>query len=144
MRLDTLRAELSDDPLGVGYAGMTNLQVAQAINTESRIEYMDVEVAVLERYLAAEGALLPIRDAAASGHVVAREFVALIDSINVDAFDVRHPRAMAGLDRLVTDGLLSQTQRDAIVALSERAISRAAELGIGTVTADDVMRARSL
>jgi len=111
----------------------------------------NINVGALEKYLAAEGALITLRDEAssvspssASAAGVAQEVVALIDSANVGTFNIHHPRAQAGLTMLVNASLLTAAQHIAITALGITQQTIWQQIGMPNGTADNVMRARAL
>lgn len=144
-----LKAEL----LLPAYDGMTDAAIASAINQQgSGADVLhDIDVGDLERYMAAEGILTILRDLAAPGATgdasaiaVARELIALFDSVNVNQFNVHHPRAVAGLAVLEAAAIISTAQHAAINALGITAQTRGQEIGVGLVTIDDITRARTL
>jgi len=113
----------------------------------------DISVGELERYLASEEGdiLLALRDEALTGGsnnpvatATARKLVALIDSPNVDAFDIHHTSAAMGLSALESVNIISDVQHAAITKLGTTQQTIWQEIGIPNGTADDVMRARTL
>jgi hypothetical protein len=58
--------------------------------------------------------------------------------------DLNLPDRVSMLNALVAYGVLSQADKDSIDALSQESISRADELGLGSVKAGTVQQARSL
>lgn len=137
------------------YAGLSYIAASNAINEpNSGAEIVhDIDVGDMERYLASEGILLKLRDKAVSGKSgdamvtnVTRELVALVDSPNVRRFNIHNARAQEGLTVLTnaTPPIITAPQREAITALGKTAQTRGQEIGVGAVTPDDVMRARTL
>jgi len=146
-------ALLKDELAKPTYADTSHIDAALAINTPgSGADVLHgIEAGDLERYLAAEGIFLGLRDEADTGVSgdavltgVARELVAIVGSVNIKTFNIHHPRAMAGLDKLVAATVISPDQKNAIIALGTTAQTIGQQIGVGTVTADNVMRARTL
>lgn len=127
-----LTEELANDPLGVGYAGMTHEQIVSSLNAPTRKQLVPTEIgngAILETIgLAAGNALLDVIQAQPDF----RHVRPLLEQgrIRVDSALVR-----ATLDSLVP-AVLTQAQVDSLKALAEKPCSRAEELGIGRVTAE--------
>lgn len=133
MDLPALKAELTDDPLARGYAGMSAQQAADSLNAANRSVGVDYaaggdlwEAVVLTEYLL----LVP-------------EHKALLNSLIAAA----RLRIAAGSNTraalLVMFGAGTATRAN-LAALAVRAASRAEELRLDPPTAGDVQRARAL
>lgn len=149
MAFSALKDKISIAP----YSGMSDVAVSDSFNAAASGNDVlhSINVGALERYLASEGILTALTDEAASGGSgdasvtsVARELVALVDSSNVDTFDIHHPRAQGGLSVLAGFGLISAAQKGEITALGVTQQNIWQEIGMPSGTTDDVMRARTL
>jgi len=135
MRFDrkiTLKNELTDDPLGRGYAGMTDQQAATDLNTaycevtRERVETWEV----IEATVASEWAALTANEKERYSTFIAAGVLNPSGANTKSAF-----AAMFGAG--------TQTRAN-LLALSVETISRADELEIGFVTAERVASARAM
>jgi len=137
--LAALRAELDADPLTRGYAGMTDAQAADSLNTEDRslgtVTTQDLFQAVDWDEWAANYATMDAAKLAYWGHLLTQ------DSIDVSATQVQ--RALINNTVGIFTNAAFPLTRAAIVALP-RAISRAVELNLGRVLVGTVTEARAL
>ncbi len=137
MNFQTLKQELVSDPLGRGYAGMTPSQVAASLNTPDRA--IVVPTMVNARRLMKElgpvdgAAILDKLQAASQTAPPVRWAMAFLTSES--GIDVGDPATRAQLDRLVANGVLTQTEASRIKAIAGRTVSRAQELGLPEVRA---------
>jgi len=113
-----LKAEITSDPLGRGYAGMTDAQVAASLNTKNRTR----ERATLEGSEIYEA-------------TIASEFTALTNALQAEVWNMIHmgtvyvstgKRARA---RFITIFGAGSATIAALAALVNESISRATELG---------------
>ena len=143
-----LAAELTNDPLVIGYAGMLDQQVLDSLSAMVRpgvFETSDArEYLLLQgRWPAIEDAVLhhadaPVRQAAWSIKIVLDRY----DTINMA--DPMRVAAISGtLDALVAAGLIVAADKTALLALGNDKQSRTAELGLGRLTVGDIMAARA-
>jgi len=128
--METLRTEIETDPLGRGYSGMTDLEVANDLN----IVYREVDVESVTGQDIFEA-------------VVPSEYNALTDK------QINLLHAIIGMGSLFVNGtntrtaLLSMfgsgtTTRTNLAALQKRNVSRAQELGLPYVYEGHVQEAR--
>ena len=126
-----LADELSADPLGRGYAGMTDQQAADSLNALDRpaaIESSDIVklLAIRNKMYAAER-IRPM----------------LLDFGQIDLADPLHLAAITnGCDWLVGLTLMAAEDKAAVLAICDNRRSRAAEIGLRTQTAHEVSVAR--
>lgn len=134
MNFCILRAELDGDPLERGYTTMSDAEAATSLNTVDRTRHADT---------------LPSADIYEA--TVSSEFQALTDAQQA------YVRDMWGLGDGVHIGAGSNartvyqsvfgTESDtwtALIAAAQESVSRAEELGLGTVRESDVVKARAL
>ena len=156
----TLFAELSADPLGRGYAQMSDAQVAESLNAADIPEVGFIDPVLLRQRLvmmACESdpthalALTHWRALAASQPAPEDEAATArwrIASMLVAAYDARvavklgAPEIAAIAGQAVILGLLSAEQLVILNADATRLISRAAELGLGPISHETIAEAR--
>lgn len=145
MNYPVLRNELLNDPLARGYATMNDADAADSLDTRNRPSVVPipeiVRVAGLQGTYAnvkllAENASSPYRK-------VAINVIRILDGGEIGVINFDHPTVLQMLQALVDAGALSAAQRDEIVALKNNRLTRAEEIGLGTVAAGDVQRARA-
>ena len=131
--LQALKTELTTDPLGRGYAGMTNTQVVTSLRTANRtVERRSVSGSQIYN------AIVPSEFSAllATQQQLVRDVFGLGDTI-----DVRTGTNVRAV-MLAAFGA-GTTTRANLIALVQETVSRAAELGLGDVREGDVARARA-
>lgn len=127
MSIDALRDELTNDPLARGYAGMTTAQKIASLNAVDRTLPV-AAVSGSEIYNAidqTEFDALGDPDKAKVDRITS-----LSDPVNLA--DLPAGRARATLVAIFTPGA-GPISRAALIALTTRPVSRAEELGIGSV-----------
>ncbi len=135
----SLKDELVNDPLGIGYAGMSNAEVETSLNAKNRTMTVPTEIGVglvLETLGLADGnALLDLsKNTTDFRHVWP---VLEQGRLRVDSVLVRNT-----LDGLAMAGAITQSSADALKALGEQACSRAVELGVQALDFD-IIHARA-
>lgn len=136
--LDTLRTELTTDPLGRGYAGMTASDVLASLRTPNRTRPVPIPSAELLAWASASGRY--------SRLVAARENPQLADAVRSLAWgavtliertdtrlDLSRPDRVALLAALVAAEVLTADDADSLNALAAESISRLEELGLAGV-----------
>jgi len=133
--IDALSQELTNDPLGRGYSGMTDQQAADDLNTAYRAYTVAVSSRALLVWAGDNGRLKKIGAARTNDQVpvgvqnVCEVAIRLIerDKASYDLSDSRHTDMLAAL---VNAGVIAQSDADALNALGERSHSRAEELNL--------------
>lgn len=132
-QLAALRAELTADPTGLGYAGMQPEQIRTALASATTETIRNVPLDELQAYLMtaiAEGQPVPawwmLKSAAASNPVA--EMAYDLFSSRLQALDVRLPTVQTLLWQLVSTSVLTQDIADAIVAMSHVTVARGVAL----------------
>ena len=126
-----LREEIGQDPLGPGYAGMANAQVAADLNNQYRAR----EREVIETWEIAEAIVRAELAALSPGDRELILAMLAMGTINLKGANVR--ATFAGIFGAGT------TTRNNLLALQTETISRAQELGYGVIDADDIRVVRS-
>lgn len=144
MNYQTLAAEIALP----AYVGMSNDEIAAALNTPGASTRRAVPLAALLATAALNGSYAAVKATEANDNapaavrgVCASVLVLLrgvFQEINLD-----DPRVQASLGALRQAGVISQTQAAEIDALADvPGRSRAQEIGLGTVTVEDILDAR--
>lgn len=143
MNMQTLRAEVANDPLARGYTGMDDAAVAASLNAEDRPAVKPVSNKRYLVWLAGERRK-KLADAAASHASAAVQGLAqmALDMISRPDVDYERGDHKAMLDGLVAGGVLGADDSEALDDQADADISRAAELGLPVVRAGDVTMAR--
>jgi hypothetical protein len=149
--LDTLRLEMANDPEGLGYSGMSDPEVADALNAPSRQALGTVAASEVRRFVLLNG-IWPSIANAAQGHAdptVRGTAVTILQTLAPNSFDqIRmgdsqvYNAVSQMLATLVSGGVMTADQRDAMIALGTVSISRATELGLPHISHVDVGMAR--
>lgn len=131
--MTTIAEELANDPLGLGYATMTNGEIEAAMNAKTRSR-------IISRFVTARTILAECADGAtildkleAAGTQVSAVKWAMRFLQQEGGIDVGHPATLAMVDQLVAAGVLTQVEGDSLKALAVQMCSRAEEIGIPPV-----------
>lgn len=153
-----LRSEITNDPLARGYSGMTNAQILESLNTRNITNRRSISSAELvawaganNRYkkIAAAAATvgdLPGLDSATSESIKnICEAALLLLRRDGTALDFGKNDRAQMVDALVTAGVISNADRNALHTLADNPLSRREQLGLTSVnfTLEDVQLARS-
>ncbi len=143
MNYAALKREIETDPLGRGYASMTDQQIADSLNTADRTTIVPTVVGalgIMRLVGPTMGAqILNKLEAAAAQDSRLKWF---LRELPTSGIDLGHTVTFATVDELVVAGVLTQTEADALKRAAERTVTRAEELGLGVVRAGDVQAAR--
>jgi len=144
-----LAGEILADPLGRGYDAMSDVQVAESLDTADRL-VVEPFRATWRDMMATFG---PTRTAAIKEAIEAAEpdrpgLAIALEMLghygDGGGLDVGHDYTRDTLDVLAAAGDLGAADVEAIKSLAERNISRAAELGLGEIRPGDVARVRRM
>lgn len=145
-----LAAELTDDPAGIGYAGMDDTGAAAAINAPSQTVTRGVPMTDVLRWAVSSGALLAVQTAAAgqgagtdaTARTLATGALMMIQLGAGTELGIDDPEVAGMLSAMVAKGVISGAQRDALLTRGVQHVSRADVLGLGYVAPGDVGLAR--
>lgn len=144
----TLLEEITQDPAGLGYAqwlpdnpGMASWLLNEPrYPAPGRIARADFAV-----WCGTSGLRAVIEDTAtAAGHPLRSAALLLVDFLRggvAETIDLALPSNQAMLAAWVGAGAITEVQRDELVGISNRLVSRAEQLGLGLVTVADVQGA---
>lgn len=130
----TIRDELDNDPLARGYAGMTDQQATDSLNTEDRSVDRET-MSASEIFEAIEVAEWQALTADQKNQV--EKVIQLGDNIQIGT----GTKARAFLADAFGP---ATTTRATLLSLAQETISRAQELGLGTLVIGDIQNARAL
>lgn len=143
-----LAIELADDPLGRGYALMTDAEVVASLAAVDRRGVITMDAVV--EYLLLQGRWPSIVDAAHHGTAATARQVAwgiILTAQRYTTINAADPTRYAAIDAqlgaLVAAGFIAEADKIALLAMGENKQSRAEELGIGRVLPGDVAAARA-
>ena len=124
--LEILKAELALP----AYSAMTNQEALDALQLQNIETSTPIQTRDIFKYLALNNKLIQLESATADSAKMANRMLSLFEY-----FSVNEPQVLtaltATLDALITDGLLNEGDKTAILSLGSKPISRAEELGIG-------------
>ena len=142
-----LAAELSNDPLGRGYSAMTAQQAADDLNAEYRQHAVPISVADMRRYMFVNGLWMTLKKSTTDLAEEVRDAVSMFETFEVGDSDVQS-RLTGMMDALVTEGFMTDTDKQNILAMGVVTQSRAVELNLlgasPSIGAAHVEHARSL
>lgn len=131
--LQILKNEVSTDPLALGYAAMTDAEIAERLRLEDRPLWADLSSSqIFESIVPSEFAVL-----LATAQARVDRILGLGDGIKTG------PGSNARAELLDIFGVGSQTIAN-LVAIAQQTQSRARELGLGRVLTADVTTAKAL
>lgn len=142
-RILTLKEEITNDPLVVGYSGMTDQQVTDSLNAETIAAKQHINTRDIKVYLTLAEKYFPISQSTSTS---AKEAM-----FRLKEFDYGFDMSVAGaetiltdmLDALITDGLIDANDKTYILSLGDKLISRGEQLGLGAIKVGEVMEARA-
>ena len=142
-----LADEIEADPLGRGYAGMTDAEVADSLSTGDIMAQRDIPLPTVYLWGVATSGLSDVR-AAAESHASAAvrglcaAALGMLALPSATVLSVTNPEVSGMLGALVATGVLTADKRDNLLARGQSLISRADQLGLGVVAPSDVTMAR--
>lgn len=151
MDLQVLRSELSNDPLGLNYIILSDAEAADALNAPSRPGKQAVAASDVRMFVLLNGLWPAIADLAqnSTNPLYKGTALTILQTISAGSFDtirMNRPDIHAGvsamLQTMVEAGVFTVEQRAGLIALGDALISRAEELGLGTVHHLTVAEAR--
>ena len=127
--INALAKELSEDPLGRGYAAMTDQEAADDINTLYRQQSVPIQVSEMRRYMFVNGLWMTLKKSTTDLAEEVRDAVNMFETFEVGDSDVQS-RLTGMMDALVTQGFMTDADKQNILAMGVTTQSRAVELGL--------------
>ena len=148
MNMTVLKDELLNDPLGRGYSSMSDLEVIQSLLEVNRSVLTSILSDDLLAWAGMNGRFVKItrveEDETKSDELRSVAWAArtMVERDGTD-LDLNLPDREAMLDLLVSEGVIDSSDKDDLVSLASRQVSRAEELGLGfRFQQDDIQKAR--
>lgn len=134
-----LQYELTADPLGRGYASMTDDQIAASLNTANVMEIDSIPIALVESYLLSDGTLIRLENWMTANptpgplNTAVAALLRVISSTRLDVFEIGNQTAYQGfaaqLGALVSANLLTSQQSSDLLNMTVTNVSRAQQIG---------------
>ena len=148
MDYSKLKAELADDPAGIGYASMTDAERYAAYHARTQpvrvlVPRWKIKEAI---YLAGRWpALVDLQsNENADLATLARTAVAYLSDEDFENVNLDYPIVKTMLDTLLAVGLLTQELRDVIEAFGDDLVSRGQQIGMADVEIGNFASARQM
>lgn len=147
MSLERLRDEIKNDPLGRGYAGMTDEEILNSLAAQNIQKYKPITSAELLAWSAMNLRQTKIEDAAISHPSpdiknICKVAVKMLDRDSTE-FDLNKTDRQMMLGALVQGGVLDASDSAALYTLATYYISRNEQLGLGEFRNGDVIWAKN-
>jgi hypothetical protein len=141
-----LKTELTTDPLGRGYATMSDAEIAASLNAADRtiVKLCMVQYRTMMADIGVDATRAIMTAMAAAGQT--DTVVALVDlwlkDPKSEGVDMGHANTREVIDDLVTAGSITSAQAAAVKAMAEDTVSRATELGMPVILPGYIAKAR--
>jgi len=146
MDIDVLKSELVDDPLGIGYAGMSDAEATYSLNEVNRPVSIPIPMSAVVRWAARCDAINSLEQATESGDKdlrrLAKAALVMVNHPHIDSFDIGDPELAGMVNVLVAANILEQAAVDDLAAMATSHISRAEEIGLRRITIGYAREAR--
>lgn len=152
MDIAALRSELQNDPMNFGYSGMADSEVADSMNEPSRQGRKSVAATDVRLYVLLHGLWAEFEDVAKNNpeKLYRRTAISILQTLAPNSFDtirMGNPQVYAAvgsmLQTMVDCGSMTQQNRQEMLSMGDVLISRADEIGLGTVHHIHVAEARN-
>ena len=124
-----LTEELTQDPLGRGYSAMTDQQVADSLNANTRQRAVPITADAVKRYLFVNNIWLSIKNGTDIVAESARDALEMFDQFHVEEPEVAQT-VQDLLTALVAAGHITETNKQDVLGMGINFQSRAQELGL--------------
>ena len=148
MNYTVLSNEINNDPLGLGYASMDAYQIRDCINGKTRSAYKVLTSNDLLKWSGINGRYIKIKTAAdntgLSDEIRSAAFAAvvMVERDNT-LFDYNDGNSQSIFNVLVSNDIISEEDKNDLLATLTENISRAQELGLPQLRKKDVERAKN-
>jgi len=148
MNYTVLSNEINNDPLGLGYASMDAYQIRDSINGKTRSAYKVLTSNDLLKWSGINGRYIKIKTAAdntgLSDEIRSAAFAAvvMVERDNT-LFDYNDGDSQSIFNVLVSNDIISEDDRNDLLATLTENISRAQELGLPQLRKKHVERAKN-
>jgi hypothetical protein len=148
MNYTVLSNEINNDPLGLGYASMDAYQIRDSINEKTRSAYKVLTSNDLLKWSGINGRYIKIKTAAdntgLSDEIRSAAFAAvvMVERDNT-VFDYNDGNSQSIFNVLVSNDIISEEDKNDLLATLTENISRAQELGLPQLRKKHVERAQN-
>ena len=148
MNYTVLSNEINNDPLGLGYASMDAYQIRDSINGKTRSAYKVLTSNDLLKWSGINGRYIKIKTAAdntgLSDEIRSAAFAAvvMVERDNT-VFDYNDGNSQSIFNVLVSNDIISEDDKNDLLATLTENISRAQELGLPQLRKKHVERAQN-
>jgi hypothetical protein len=148
MNYTVLSNEINNDPLGLGYASMDAYQIRDSINEKTRSAYKVLTSNDLLKWSGINGRYIKIKTAAdntgLSDEIRSAAFAAvvMVERDNT-LFDYNDGNSQSIFNVLVSNDIISEEDKNDLLATLTENISRAQELGLPQLRKKHVERAQN-
>jgi hypothetical protein len=148
MNYTVLSNEINNDPLGLGYASMDAYQIRDSINGKTRSAYKVLTSNDLLKWSGINGRYIKIKTAAdntgLSDEIRSAAFAAvvMVERDNT-VFDYNDGNSQSIFNVLVSNDIISEEDKNDLLATLTENISRAQELGLPQLRKKHVERAQN-
>lgn len=148
MNYTVLSNEINNDPLGLGYASMDAYQIRDSINGKTRSAYKALTSNELLKWSGVNGRYIKVKTAAdntgLSDEIRSAAFAAvvMVERDNT-VFDYNDGNSQNIFNVLVSNDIISEDDRNNLLATLTENISRAQELGLPQLRKKHVERAKN-
>lgn len=143
-----LAAELTNDPLGRGYASMSDSEIADSLNARDRPGRVPVPARDIRKYVLMNGlwpAIAMLAQSTEASPQARGAAITLMQTLAPNSFDIvslDEPAVFDAVsnmaDAMIAAGAITEEHRNAVLAMGNGLTSRARELGLGVVSHADV------
>ena len=147
-KFQILKDEIDNDPLGRGYAGTSDQDIANSLNSKDHDNLVALSSTELRIWAAESARAFNIREAISDGTKVdqVRNLSLILDKLLGTDDGVLDPSIaahVAMINQLVLAGVLADSDRTALVAAATQLISRAKQLGLPLAKVGHIQIARA-
>ena len=147
--MSILSEELANDPAGLGYAALiaqgSDNAIADLLNAPRYSALGGVNITNMLIWIAKHGIMKQLRDAAAGADAtiasIAEVAILLVNNPNISSIDLGLADVQNMLGLLAQAGVIPSDAYQELLGLAAIQMSRAKQIGLRAVTADDVSRA---
>ena len=148
MNYDNLADELANDPLSRGYASMDSYALRDSLNNKDRSSYQALTSNELLKWSGINGRYIKVKTAAENTSLTdeirsaAYAAVVMVDRDNT-VFDYNDSNSQDIMNILVTNNVISESDKTDLIDFATVLISRAEELGLPKLRKKDIERAQN-
>jgi len=139
-----LKDEIVNDPLSRGYSSMTDSEVADDLNTQYREQHRRVPLSEVQNWASAYRIYKRFADNGMERGPLHNELLAIIQGKQEDVnFQSDSPGVSQLIQDMIDNDIITQTETQELQGLGTYYVSRAEELGYGSVSAEQISTIRS-